>query len=111
MKLPDAVLALKRLDSSGLDLRSRQMVTACGSMSLADFKSLLKRIFGEHSHSTSTGAVTVKRESEVPLFNAHRLKSQKQFTHAKKSEVNLKGTDPIINFGKRTKCTICQSVY
>ena len=42
MKLPDAVLALKRLVSSGLDLRSRQMVTACGSMSLADFKSLLK---------------------------------------------------------------------
>lgn len=120
LELPDAVLAFKLLDGSGLDLRSRQMaLTACSATSATGLtfdkmKSALNRIFSEMPSETSTSAISVK--PEVAMFTKYDgRRSRTQW--AKKGDYQSGtgglpiGTNPLNKFGKRTRCAICQSVF
>lgn len=104
MTLPDAVLAFKLLDTAGLDAKDKQLaLTACATLTFADMKSALKRIFGENymrgNHFTGESACFTdfsKKENKPRLQRP--LKTQP-------------GTNPLDRYGRRSKCAICQSTY
>ena len=50
MKLPDAVLAFRLLDTAGLSVKDKQLaLTSCSDLAFSDMKSALKRIFDNKS--------------------------------------------------------------
>ena len=113
MKLPDAILAFKLLDGSGLDLRERQMaMTACAASALTmtfdNMKSALNRIFADKPSETGSSAISVK--PEMALFTSDSRRSRRPSEWSKKSDLP-RGTNPLNRFGKRTRCAVCQSVF
>lgn len=57
MKLPDAVLAFKLLDTAGLCVKDKQLaLTACSDLTFSNMKSALKRIFGDNSPPEAASA-------------------------------------------------------
>jgi hypothetical protein len=120
MQLPDAVLAFKLLDSSGLDLRSHQMaLTACGALTFLAMKSALNRIFSESTSETSTSGISVVKP-EVALFTKYdrnrrswnnRSANSNSASGQSEPPKACKGTNPLNKYGKRTKCAICESIF
>lgn len=113
MTLPDAVLAFKLLDKSGLDYQQRQLaLTACASSELKykNMKSALKRIFGESNVIPSNEEPIVKQETALYATTSRKQKSR-NFPRSDTGKSNrFRNGNPTNRYGKVTKCSICQSV-
>ncbi|KAK7907197.1 hypothetical protein WMY93_015809 [Mugilogobius chulae] len=73
MELPDAVLAFKLLDTAGLNIKDKQLaLTACSSVSFANMKSALKRIFGDAaSPREGNSAQQMNNDNECAYFTRY----------------------------------------
>lgn len=106
MVLPDGILAFKLLDNAGLSAQERKLaLTASTDLTFSSMKSALKRIFCENS----CGEIASGYKSEPIRVKEEVFMSQHRFgSKSRKSEVYLKGTNPLNRFGKRSRCMICQ---
>ena len=113
MELPDAVLAFKLLESANLSEKEKQLaLTACNDLTFINMKSALKRIFGGiHSSTDSAASIQIKQESA--FYTDHHKSKNKRYgkKFEKSSQSNLKGTNPLNKFGKRSQCAICKSIF
>lgn len=74
MRLPDAVIAFKLLDTFCLDEKSRQLpLTACTELTFASMKSSLKRIFGGTMPGTSN---RIQVNQDMVFFTEQRPQEQ-----------------------------------
>ncbi|KAG9283062.1 hypothetical protein AMEX_G1791 [Astyanax mexicanus] len=68
MKLPDAVLAFKLLDTAGLTVKDKQLaLTACSDVTFSSMKSALKRIFGDNSPPVRTSQDLLEKRTSQAL--------------------------------------------
>ena len=110
MELPDAVLAFKLLDTARLNVKDRQLaLTACPTLSFANMKSALKRIFGDSSPQRGAGELQVSGDGDSAYYT--------RFTRKRESNVRshmqtaVQGTNPLDRYGRRSRCAVCQSTY
>lgn len=118
MSLPDAVLAFKLLDNSNLNTKERQLaLTACPDIKYDTMRSALKRIFSEDHSCTAVNSNTpfkIKQEPVETIFATERSTTEfrpRNMTYRNNNNTNLKGTNPLNKFGRRTRCAICESVF
>ena len=105
MKLPDAVLACKLLDSASLSVDDRKLALALGKdMKFSDKKSALKRLFNKAS---STDIPNLAIKDEEAFYS--KLKSRNSFKNKSISK-NKQQNNPLDKNGKISKCIICQSI-
>ncbi|KAI4873784.1 hypothetical protein NFI96_002219, partial [Prochilodus magdalenae] len=107
MKLPDAVLAFKLLDTAGLTVKDKQLaLTACSDVTFSGMKSALKRIFGDNSPPDGANASCDPDCAYFTRFTGKKDKSSSQ------SQIPvLPGSNPLDKYGRRSRCAICQSTY
>jgi transposase InsO family protein len=129
MILPDAILAFKLLDNSGLEISKRQMaLTAASELTFKDMKSAMNRIFGANSKMNEPEGkppITVKTEEALytkrgfkgNYGNSYQNSEQSQGSYKQSNTMGgqsvtaQRGTNPLNRFGRRTRCAICQSVF
>ena len=107
MKLPDAVLAFKLLDTAGLSVKDKQLaLTACSDLTFSDMKSALKRIFGDNSPPEGAS------ESNDPDCAYYtRFAGKRDAQSSFKNQSTVPGSNPFDKFGRRSHCAVCQSTY
>ena len=117
MEYPDAVLAFKLLDNSGLSVKERQLVlTTASDRKFSSMKSALKRIFGDSSTITTVKAIKIKEEKEE-AFLVKSSRYQKKHSSFQRHQqtgsqhAKQRGTNPFDRNGKRTRCAVCESVF
>ena len=112
MKLPDAVLAFKLLDTACLDEKNRQLaLTACPDLKFSSMKAALKRIFGGTTQQGSSNGIQLNQDTA--FFTQQRQGKGKRDTTFQNAQQKtpLPGTNPLDKYGKRSRCAVCQSTY
>jgi len=113
MKMPDAVLSFKLLESAYLSDKERQLaLTAATDLKFESMKSALKRIFG----SSGARDLTLASLNENGFASGTAIKQEpvyytKQMSHSHRKPMDRKGTNPVNRFGKVTRCRICNSIF
>ena len=118
MKLPDAVLAFKVLENTGLNQTEKRLIlTAVKELKFEEVKSALKRIYGESNPLESKLKVKSEpaystTEQEFPTFytngqNNSRWNKQRNAAVGRE----LKGTNPLRRDGTISTCSSCGSRY
>ncbi|KAK6187111.1 hypothetical protein SNE40_005204 [Patella caerulea] len=107
MELPNPVLSFKLLDCSNLGQKERQLaLTAANDLKFSTMKSALKRIFSQ-TNKTDSPEASINLEDDSALYT--RFNRNRQYPY--KAADTPKGSNPLDRFGRRTKCSICQSIF
>lgn len=98
MKLPDAVLAFKLLETAGLTVKDKQLaLTACADLTFSNMKSALKRIFGDNSPPDCANASS---DPDCAYYTRFTGKKKRQ-SESSKSNYDAAWVQPIRQIWKK----------
>lgn len=105
------MLAFKLLDTTGLNVKDKELaLTACPSLTFDNMKAALKRISGDNMPQRGAGKLQVSGDAADAAYYT-RFTSRRKSRSNSQNQTAVQSTNTLGRYGRRTRCTVCQSIY